>query len=600
RQVAEMIGEFVATEIAPHVAAIDHEGVRLEDGEAIVPAKLDEIFEKIKGLELHGMCLPRELGGMNAPLLLYLINTELFGRADVSIMAHYGFHGGMAAAMLVFSLLEGSTDFDPETKTITKTRFGDYIAEIVRGDAWGCMDITEPNAGSDMARLSAFGAQDEDGNWFVTGQKIFITSCHGKYHFVIARTEKVEDPNDPLSGLKGLSMFLVPTYEEDEDGNRTRIVEMDRLEEKLGHHSSVTASLQFDRAPAHLIGERGEGFRYMLLLMNGARLGVGFECIGVMEAAYRLALGYAQERPSMGKTIDKHEMIADYLDEMRTDTQGIRAIAMRAAEAEEFAQKIRMRLRLAPPEDEVEKKRLQRLEKKRSRLARRITPLLKYLAAEKAVEHARRCVQIHGGNGYTTEYGAEKLLRDAMVMPIYEGTSQIQSLMAMKDTLMGIMKNPQAFARKLAQARWRSLSAGDPLERRVAKLQALSMSAQRHLMTKTATDKLSSLTGKPIAEWPDRFLKNWDPKKDFAYAMLHAERLTKLLADEVIGETLLLQAQAHPDRREVLERYLERAEPRSRFLHDEITTTGARLLRKLGSIREEPTANESAGHTAAE
>ena len=462
------------------------------------------------------------------------------------------------------------------------------------------MDITEPNAGSDMARLSAFGAQDEDGNWFVTGQKIFITSGHGKYHFVIARTEKVEDPNDPLSGLKGLSMFLVPTYEEDEDGNRTRIVEMDRLEEKLGHHSSVTASLQFDRAPAHLIGERGEGFRYMLLLMNGARLGVGFECIGVMEAAYRLALGYAQERPSMGKTIDKHEMIADYLDEMRTDTQGIRAIAMRAAEAEEFAQKIRMRLRLAPPEDEVEKKRLQRLEKKRSRLARRITPLLKYLAAEKAVEHARRCVQIHGGNGYTTEYGAEKLLRDAMVMPIYEGTSQIQSLMAMKDTLMGIMKNPQAFARKLAQARWRSLSAGDPLERRVAKLQALSMSAQRHLMTKTATDKLSSLTGKPIAEWPDRFLKNWDPKKDFAYAMLHAERLTKLLADEVIGETLLLQAQAHPDRREVLERYLERAEPRSRFLHDEITTTGARLLRKLGSIREEPTANESAGHTAAE
>ena len=598
QQVAEMIGEFVATEIAPHVAAIDHEGVRLENGEAVVPAKVDEIFEKIKGLELHGMCLPRELGGMNAPLLLYLINTELFGRADVSIMAHFGFHGGMAAAMLVFSLLEGSTEFDPETKTITKTRFGDYIAEIVRGDAWGCMDITEPNAGSDMARLSAFGEQDEDGNWFVTGQKIFITSGHGKYHFVIARTEKVEDPNDPLSGLEGLSMFLVPTYEEDADGNRHRIVEMDRLEEKLGHHSSVTASLQFDRAPAHLIGERGEGFRYMLLLMNGARLGVGFECIGVMEAAYRLALAYAQERPSMGKTIDKHEMIADYLDEMRTDTQGIRAIAMRAAEAEEIAQKIRMRVRLAPPEDEVEKQRLQKLEKRKSRLARRITPLLKYLAAEKAVEHARRCVQIHGGNGYTTEYGAEKLLRDAMVMPIYEGTSQIQSLMAMKDTLMGIMKNPQAFARKLAQARWRSLSASDPLERRVAKIQALSMSAQRHLMTKTATDKLSSLSGKPITEWPDRFLKNWDPKKDFAYAMLHAERLTKLLADEVICETLLKQAKQHPDRREVLERYLERAETRTRFLHDEITTTGARLLRTLGAIRDEPTPTE--GHTAAE
>ena len=119
RQVAEMIGEFVATEIAPHVAAIDHEGVRLEDGEAIVPAKLDEIFEKIKGLELHGMCLPRELGGMNAPLLLYLINTELFGRADVSIMAHYGFHGGMAAAMGRSRRLSGMAMSSSTTRFVT-------------------------------------------------------------------------------------------------------------------------------------------------------------------------------------------------------------------------------------------------------------------------------------------------------------------------------------------------------------------------------------------------------------------------------------------------------------------------------------------------
>ena len=225
-QVAEMIGEFVANEIAPHVAAIDHEGVRLEGGEAVVPAKLDEIFEKIKGLELHGMCLPRELGGMNAPLLLYLINTELFGRADVSIMAHFGFHGGMAAAMLVFSLLEGTTEFDPETKTITKTRFGDYIAEIVRGDAWGCMDITEPDAGiGHGARCAAFGEQDDEGNWFVTGQKIFITSGHGKYHFVIARTEDAGRPERSVQpGCGGLSFFLVPAYsEEDPDGTRTPV-----------------------------------------------------------------------------------------------------------------------------------------------------------------------------------------------------------------------------------------------------------------------------------------------------------------------------------------------------------------------------------------
>jgi len=584
KEIADMIGSFAATEIAPHSAAIDDEGVRLENGEAVMPEKKEAIFEHIKSLELHGMCLPRELGGMNCPLALYMITHELFGRADVSMMAHFGFHGGMAMAMLVFSLMGGTTEIDPDTAQIVKTRFADYIEEIRRGDAWGCMDITEPDAGSDMARLKAVGEQDEDGNWYVTGQKIFITSGHGKYHFVIARTEKVEDPTNPLSGLKGLSFFLVPTYSEDADGNRTRIVEMDRLEEKMGHHASVTASLVFERAPGHLIGERGQGFKYMLTLMNNARIGVGFESLGLCEAAYRMARDYAAERPSMGKTIDKHEMIADYLDEMRTDIQAIRALAMKALVAEELSQKARLGMRFMPAGDELHRKRLERTDKELSQVARRTTPLLKYFASEKAVEIARRNVQIHGGNGYMKEFGAEKLLRDAMVMPIYEGTSQIQALMAMKDTLTGVMKNPQAFVRRQAQARWRSLSATDPLERRVAKIQLLSMATVRHLLTRTATAKLQSLAGKPIGEWPKEFFANWDPKKDFAFAMLHAERLTKLLTDELVCEVLLEQAQNHPDRRELLERYIDRSEPRVRFLHDEITTTGSRLLAQLGGV----------------
>jgi hypothetical protein len=229
----------------------------------------------------------------------------------------------------------------------------------------------------------------------------------------------------------------------------------------------------------------------------------------------------------------------------------------------------------------MEKKRYQRQQKKLSHYARRITPLLKYFASEKAVEMGRRAVQIHGGNGYMREYGAEKLLRDAVVMPIYEGTSQIQALMAMKDTLGGIMKNPQDFVRRMAQARWRSLSATDPLERRLAKIQLLSLGAQNHLITRTAAHKVRSLGNKPLGQWPRAFFKNWDPKRDFALAMLHAERLTRLLADELICEVLLDQAKKHPERRGVLERYLDRCEPRCRYLHDEITTTGTRLLNEL-------------------
>jgi alkylation response protein AidB-like acyl-CoA dehydrogenase len=581
RQIAETVGEFTANEIAPYDLELDREGVRFENGEAVFPARLQGIFDSLKGMELHGMCVPRELGGMNVPVMLYFLNSEVMGRADVSVMAHNSFHGGMAMAMLVFSINEGTSTFDRTKGQITSTRWADYIAEISRGDAWGSMDITEPNAGSDMAAMRSVGEQDEHGNWFVTGQKIFITSGNAKYHFVIARTEKPGSKDDPFAGLNGLSMFVVPAYTEDENGRR-RIVAIDRLEEKMGHHSSVTAALNFDRAPAQLVGKRGEGFKYMLTLMNNARLGVGFESIGLCEAAYRKAKAYAEERWSMGKPILKHELIADYLDEMRTDIQGLRALAVYGAFHEELAHKCGLASKFFADEGSVEAKRYEREKREHSAKSRRVTPLLKYLAAEKAVEIARRGIQIHGGAGYIQEYGAEKLLRDAMVMPIYEGTSQIQSLMAMKDTLMGIMKNPQAFVKRQAQTRWRSVSSRDALEKRVAKLQLLSLGAQNYLITRTAGAKLKTLPEKPVSEWLETMSKNWDPKKDFALAMLHAERLTRLLADEVICELLLEQAKKFPERREVLERYLDRAEPRCRFLHDEITTTGSRLLKSLG------------------
>jgi hypothetical protein len=266
---------------------------------------------------------------------------------------------------------------------------------------------------------------------------------------------------------------------------------------------------------------------------------------------------------------------------MRTDIQGLRALAVASAYHEELAQKLALLERFSSVAASDEAARVRReLPWHRSR-SRRYTPLLKYLAAEKAVEIARRNMQIHGGVGYTKEYGAEKLLRDALVLPVYEGTSQIQALMAMKDALLGIIKRPQAFVSQLGQARWRALSARDPLERRVAKLQSVSLSAQQYLLTRTATGKLKTLADVPLAEWRDAITKNWDPKRDFALAMLHAERLTRILADEAIAELLLAQAKAHPRRREVLERWLARAELRCRAMHEEITTTGDRILASL-------------------
>jgi alkylation response protein AidB-like acyl-CoA dehydrogenase len=587
RDILQMVGTFAADEVAPHAAAIDRKGVKLVDGEAVLSPELDAIFEQMKGLDLHALSLPREFGGVNCPMLVHFMVTELLARGDVSVMAHYNFHSGIALSLLMYSVDEGTTTFDRQTRALTGTRFAAEIAEILRGDAFGSMDITEPDAGSDMGALKSKGEQDEHGAWFVTGQKIFITSGHGKYHIVIARTEK---PEPGKLGLDGLSLFMVPAYEDLPDGRRKRIATLDRLEEKLGHEGSATAAITFDRSPAHLIGKRGEGFKLHAPAHEQRPHRRRLRVDRPVRGRLRLAKAYAAERRSMGKTIDKHEMIADYLDEMRTDIQALRALAMYSGVHEELGQRTRMQANLDHDEGSLERARLLKEARRHAHKARRVTPLLKYLAAEKAVEMARRCVQIHGGSGYIKEYGAEKLLRDALVMPIYEGTSQIQSLMAMKDAMGSIMKNPQKFMTRVAQARWRSLSALDPLERRVARLSALSLSAQQHLIQRTATDKLRSLGKHKVREWSKEFFQNWEPKRDFAYAMLHAERLARLMADVAICEIVLEQARKHPERRDLLERYLERAEPRCTFLHDEITTRGDRLLAQLREQSDESTA----------
>lgn len=589
RDVLRLIGEYAAEAVAPVAREIDKDKPRVEGGEVVHPAAFDQAMAGLKDMEVYGMCLPRELGGMNLPFIAYMASIELIGRADVSVVAHYGFHGGIAMALLLYSVLEGSTEFDAAEGRIKSTRWAQAIEEIRSGEAWGSMDITESDAGSDMGALRSKAEQDADGNWFVTGQKIYITSGHGKWHIVIARTEPVAKADDPFAGLAGLSLFLVPAYTDTPQG-RVRHSTIDGVETKLGHNGSATVAISFERAPAELIGKRGEGFKGMLLLMNNARVGVGFESLGLCEAAYRMSVDYAAQRPSMGKMIDRHEMIADYLDEMKTDCQAIRAITMVAGFHEEMSQKLRLKGQFFPPTSAAEVAALEADQKRHANKARRLTPLVKYLASEKAVEMARRCIQIHGGSGYTKDYEAEKLLRDAIVFPIYEGTSQIQSLMAMKDTLIGAIKRPQDFLRRAAAARWSAVSARDPHTRRVAKLQSISYATQQHLMTRIVGGKFTGLRSAPVSEWREA-LGDWDPKRDFGPAMLHAERLIRILIDVAVAETLLDQVKKDPARADLLERWLERAEPRCRSLHDVITTTGDRILAQLGQA---PAASDAA------
>ncbi len=580
RDVLENVGKFVATEVAPVVRKLDDNHPKLEDGEVVVPPEATKIFDGFRDMGLYALNLPRELGGINAPMTTYFVISEILGRADTALVGHFGFHGGIAMSLLAYSLKEGSVEH--EGAKITSTRWDQAIAEIAAGEQCGCMVLTEPDAGSDLGNIRTKAELDDDGTWHLTGQKIFITSGHGQHQLVLAKTE------DSGEGLKDLSLFLVPRKIE-RDGKTVNNVEIDRLEDKLGIHASITASLSYDNSEAELIGKRGQGFELMLMLMNNARLGVGFECIGLIEGAYRQAREFAAERVSMGQTLDKHEMIADYFDKMEVELAGLRALGFRAAYLVDLYNQLEVKLQLDPPADADEKKALEKRIKKLKWQARELTPLIKFQASEKAIELSSLALQIHGGVGYTTDFLIEKSVRDAYVMTIYEGTSEIQALMALKDQLQKALKDLPEFLRSLAQAKLQSLSARDPLQRKLAGLQVKSLGAMQHILAGIAKNKWSYVADKKFTEWPSAFLKDWDAKRDFGFGLLHAKRLTRILSELAIARTLVDQAERFPERRELAERFLDRAAPIVNWMHDEIHHSGEHVLAKLAAERgDEP------------
>ncbi|MEE8408863.1 MAG: acyl-CoA dehydrogenase family protein [Myxococcota bacterium] len=578
KEILSLVGDFVANEVAPRAAAIDEQGVHMDaDGKVEAGEAQKAIFSQLDEMGIYGLSVPRELGGMNLPLLVYFVINELMGRGDVSTMTHFAFHPAVAACLVQYSLVEGSAKFDDAGRLVS-TRWDAYIRDIIENGAWGSMDLTEPGAGSDLAAIRTKAVKDDAGVWRLTGNKIFITSGHGKYHLVLAKTEDRED-------LDALSLFVAPLTIE-RDGETIRNAWVDRVEEKIGHHGSATCSVQYEDSEADLIGEEGRGFKMMLMLMNGARVGVGFESIGLMEAAYRMAREYAAERVSMGKTIDRHEMIANYLDEMDLLIHGTRALAMDAAFAEETAMRLQ-RLATAQPSaqagDEVKK----RFKRNKGR-SRRLTPLLKYAAAENAVYVARMNMQILGGNGYMKDYAAERLLRDALVLPVYEGTSQIQALMVFKDIMTGVMKRPKRFVQQMAQAKLDAVTSRDAHERGYHSMRSLAFSAQQRILLRIAKRKAAAAMSGPLPKFFDTFLRDWDPKRDFSFGMLHAEHLCRILVDVEVAGIFLKQAEQYPERRVLAERWIERAEPRVRYHWDLIVgNSHDRLLAKLRDANAE-------------
>ncbi len=414
RRVLTIIGQIAAEQIAPRSEHVDIEGNTLnDDGTVTLGKHVRENLNVLAQADMMGFTLPRKYQGLNCPATIYTMATEIVSRADTSLMNLFGLQG-IAETINAFATEE------------VKAK---YLPRFARGEVSGAMVLTEPDAGSDLQAVQLRGWQDEDGNWRLTGVKRFITNGCGDILLVLARTEP------GTTDGRGLSMLLA---------ERCPRIRVRHLEEKLGIHGSPTCELVFDDAPAILIGERQLGLiRYVFSLMNGARLGIAGQSLGVAEAAYRLARSYAHSRKQFGVSIERLPAVADLVTEMKIHIEAARALTYETARICDLENNNLRVMEFNPPKDPAEAKKRKEMSRSLKRLNGMLTPMSKYYASEMCVKVASDGIQVLGGSGYIKDYPAERFLRDARITTIYEGTSQLQVVAAVRGVCSG------AFERKV-------------------------------------------------------------------------------------------------------------------------------------------------------
>ncbi len=408
-RVLEIVGQVAADTLAPNADDVDRGGNTLnEDGTVTLHPKIRENLDRMAQADLMGFTLPRKYGGLNCPRLIYTMATEIVSRADASFMNLFGLQG-IAETINAFA--------SQEIKDDTLPRFA-------LGRVTGAMVLTEPDAGSDLQAVRLRAHQDEKGNWRLNGVKRFITNGCGEILLTLARSEP--GSNDG----RGLSLFL---------SERCDRIKVRHLEEKLGIHGSPTCELVYDDAPARLIGQRQRGLiTYVLALMNGARVGIAAQSLGIAEAAYRLARAYAHTRHQFGGPIENLPAVAEMITDMRIAIEAARALTY---ETSVVCDREDNNLRvLERYESELEKEDLKarkQLSRALKRLNSMLTPMSKYYSSEMCCQVATNTIQVLGGSGYMQDYAAERYLRDARITTIYEGTSQLQIVAAVRGVASG-------------------------------------------------------------------------------------------------------------------------------------------------------------------
>ena len=408
RRVLEIAGEVAGNTIAPNAEQVDREGNTLnQDGTVTYHPLVRENLDRMGQADLMGFTLPRKYGGLNCPALVYTMATEIVSRADGSFMNMFGLQG-IADTVYAFA--------SDEIKDEVLPRFA-------VGEVTGAMVLTEPDAGSDLQAVRLRAEQDAEGNWVLNGVKRFITNGCGEILLTLARSEP-----DTTDG-RGLSLFI---------SERSERVKVRHLEDKLGIHGSPTCELVYDNTPARLIGERQRGLiTYVLALMNGARVGIAAQSLGIAEAAFRLARIYAHSRQQFGGPIERLPAVAEMVTGMQIAIEAARALTYETARLCDHGNNNLRILEWNKDLPADEKKRRKQLSRSLKRTNAMLTPMSKYYASEMCNRVAYDAVQVLGGSGYMKDYAAERYMRDARITTIYEGTSQLQVVAAVRGVTSG-------------------------------------------------------------------------------------------------------------------------------------------------------------------
>ncbi len=479
-KVLEVVGEICGEIIEPNAEAVDQHGPTVADGRVTYAPQTRENLDALNKAELMGMGLPRRFGGLNFPMVPYMMSADIVSRADASFQN-------------IWMLQDcGETIYEFADEEQQKK----YLSRVVQGETMS-MDLTEPDAGSDLQAVMLKATfNEEEQQWYLNGVKRFITNGDADIHLVLARSE------EGTKDARGLSMFV---YDKRNGGVNVR-----RIENKMGIKGAPTCELVFKNAKAELVGTRRMGLiKYVMSLMNGARLGIMAQSVGLADAAYREAYTYAIERRQFGKTIIEFPPVYEMIANMRAKMDASRTFLYETCRFVDMYKTMEdiARERTLTPEERKEMKYY-------SRLADAFTPLGKAMTSEYANQNAYDAIQVHGGSGFMKDYKCERLYRDARITNIYEGTTQLQVIAAI-----------------------RHVTTGTYLQR-IKEYEAMSVSPSLETLQRTL---------KKMAQMYEKLVELVTTPKDEEYLDFHARRLVECAGHIIMGHLLLQDANKNPE-----------------------------------------------------